>query len=113
MPLIGDYRDHVERYQRALASADAQGEEVESWAVMVPAEKHWAMIEGTSGGETTGATRSSFDGLRLRFRTLVSLEAIDHIYLTESGKEYAVVGVWSERAENGGMQTVCNLSGPV
>jgi hypothetical protein len=112
MPRIGEYKDHVERYVRTLAAADAQGEEVESWAAASPVEKHWARIESTSGGEG-GKPVASFDGLRLRFRTLVTLLPIDHVYLTELAAEYAVAGVWKERAECGGWQTVCNLSGPV
>lgn len=112
MPLIGEYKDHVERYVRTLAAADAQGEEVESWAAAGTPEKHWAKIETPSGGEG-GVPVASFDGLRVRFRTLVTLLATDHVYVTESGDEYAVAGVWKERAEGGGWQTVANLSGPV
>jgi hypothetical protein len=46
----------------------------------------------------------------LRFRAVVSLAAVDRVRL-DTGDVYAVVGVWRERAEHGGWQTVCSLSG--
>lgn len=113
MPRIGEYKDRAEIYPRTLAAADAHGQEVESWAAADPAQKHWARIEAPAGSESAAAPVASGDGLTLRFRTLVTLAAVDHVYIAEAEAEYAVTGVWKERAECGGWQTVCSLSGPV
>lgn len=113
MPSIGEYRDLVSRYPRTLAAPDATGEEPESWAPASPAEQHWARIESPTGDESSEPPRQAWRGMRLRFRHAVALEATDHVYLEEIGEEYAVKGVWRERAESGGWQTVCAIGGPV
>lgn len=113
MPKIGEYSASVSRLPRTLAGADATGEEVESWTAASPAQTHWAKIEGPNGSESTGAPRGSGDGMRLRFRHLITLNAVDHVHLNDIGAEYAVTGVWSERSECGGFQTVCSIAGPV
>lgn len=113
MPAIGEYRTFVSRYPRTLAPADGPGEEVESWAPAVPAEGHWARVEAPGGGESADAPRASGEVMRLRFRHEVALEAVDHVFVEEFGAEYAVTGVWLERSECGGWQTVCAIAGPV
>ncbi len=113
MPKIGEYTASVSRYPRALAAADATGEEVETWAAASPVQKHWAMIEAAGGSESTAVPRASGDAMRLRFRHLITLAAIDHVVIEETGDEYAVTGIWRERSECGGWQTVCSISGPV
>lgn len=113
MPKVGDYRTFVSRYPRTLAAADATGEEVESWAAANPVEQHWAMIEAPAAGETANAPRASFQTMRLRFRHEITLEAVDHVKIEDTSDEFAVTGVWRERSECGGWQTVCSLAGPV
>lgn len=113
MPRVGEYRDWVSIYPRTLADADATGEEVETWLEADPPSQHWARIEAASGSEATAAPRQSGQGMQVRFRHEVELTAVDHVYLEEAGDEYAVTGVWRERSECGGFQTVCSISGPV
>lgn len=112
---IGAYRDWAVILPRVLAAADGTGEEVESWPDP-PADptSHAAQIEGPGGGEQVGPPRQSFDGLRLRFRCVVDLAAVDRVKLQETDDVYAVVGVWRDRAKEGrGWQTVADLAGPV
>lgn len=109
----GDYRTRVVILARALATADTTGEEVESWPDPDPGTgEAWAKIDATAGAETTDQPRYAYRTLTLRFREVVTLAAIDKVRFKDTGDEYTVTGVWTERrAEGNGSQTVCTLSG--
>jgi hypothetical protein len=113
VPRIGEYRDRIAILPRVLAGADAPGEEVDSWPDPRPAREHWARIEAPGGDESNENPRGSGNSATLRFRTLVVLAAVDRVRIKETGDVYSVTGVWRERAENNGWQTVCSLSAPL
>jgi hypothetical protein len=108
------YPDRVVILTRALAAAStgSLGERVESWPDPAAGTgEHWCRIESPGGGEQPTAVRQSTAALRLRFRHVVALAAVDRVRVKETEDVYAVVGVWRERAEHGGWVTVCDLSG--
>ena len=107
---IGTYRDRVTVLYRYLDLADSFGERAESWPD--PGETFWARIEGTAGGEDPQTIRAGTAAARVRFRNVVPVAAADRVRLEAEGEVYAVAGVWRERAEHGGWQTVVSLSGP-
>jgi head-tail adaptor len=109
----GEYRERVVILTRETASADATGEEVESWPTPQPlgTDEHWARFEGVGGGETTDAPRQSYGTLTLRFRNAVTVTAVDRIRSKEDGRVFAIGSVHRERAPWGGWQTVCVLAG--
>lgn len=108
----GEYRERVVILTRVLAAADATGEEVESWPDPAEGEgEHWAKIEAPGSGETLDANRQSYTTMVLRFRHLVTLEAVDRVRLKATGAEYGVTGIHRERTAAGGWQTVCSLVG--
>lgn len=107
------YRDRVAILPRVLASADATGEQVESWPDPNPAQEHWAEIETPNGSEASDTPKQSNNALRLRFRHLVTLAAVDRVRLKESDDVWCVVGLWRERSECGGWQTVALLASPL
>lgn len=115
MPGVGEYRDWVTVLPRSLAAVDGLGEEVESWPDPPAAgNTHAAKLEAPGGSEAVAAPdRQSAVALRVRFRHQVTLAAVDHVKLVETGEEFAVAGVWRERAGATGWQTVCNIVGPV
>ncbi|AMV23420.1 Phage head-tail joining protein [Gemmata sp. SH-PL17] len=113
MPRIGEYRDKIAILSRVLAAPDEDGEPVESWPDPRPAQEHWARIEAPSGDESNQTPRGSDNSAVLRFRHLVKLAAVDRVRIKETGDVYAVVGIWRERAESGGWQTVCALAAPL
>ncbi len=109
----GEFRDCVVILSRELEVADATGEEVESWPTPLPlgTAVHWAKIDTAGGGETTDATRGSFDTLTIRFRHLVDLASVDKIRLKATGQVFSVGPVWRERAEGNRFRTVCQVVG--
>lgn len=109
----GDYRTRVVILTRTLATSDETGEEVESWPdPAAGAGEAWAKIEATAGGETATDPRYSYRTLTLRFREAVTLAAVDKVRLKDTGDEYIVTGVWTERkAAGNGTQTVCSITG--
>lgn len=110
MPKLGEYRDMVAILPRVLAAVDATGEEVESWPTPSPVQENWARIESPGGTEASDTPKQSNSAMRLRFRHLVTLAAVDRVTLKETADTWAVVGVWRERSECGGWQTVCSLA---
>lgn len=112
MGRLRDYPDRIEILPRVLAAADATGEEVESWPDPNPVQGHWARIESASGSDGADAPRGSGAGLQLRFRHTVTIAAVDRLRVKDSQEEYGVTGVWRERAEDGGWQTVVSLAAP-
>lgn len=106
------YRDLIEVLPRTLAAADAGGEEVASWPDPTPAQRHWARIESAGGSDSAAAPAGSGAGLQIRFRHLVTVAAVDRVRVRETGDVYGVTGVWRERDESGGWQTLCTLAAP-
>jgi hypothetical protein len=106
------YPDLIEILPRALAAAALDGEEVASWPDPTPPQRHWARIESASGSNGGAAPASSGGGLALRFRHRVTVAAFDRVRVKETGDVYGVTGLWTERAEDGGWQTVCTLAFP-
>lgn len=112
MPGVGEYRDRVTVLTRSLAPADSFGQEVESWPVPTGgAGRYWAKIEAPAGGEDPNTPRRATAAATLRFRGAAVIEAVDRVRIEATGEVYAVAGVWHERAEHGGRQTVCSLTG--
>lgn len=107
---LGDYRDMIQVFPRVLAAADAAGEEVESWPTPAPVQEHWAQIESPSGAEESDTPKQSKLFATIRFRHLVTVAAVDRLATKETGSVYAIVGVWRERSECGGWQTVCAVA---
>ncbi len=110
MAKLGDYRDMIQVFPRVLAAADAAGEEVESWPTPNPVQEHWAKIEGPAGSEASDTPKQSNLFATIRFRHLVTIAPVDRVATKDTGDVYAVVGVWRERSECGGWQTVCSLA---
>ncbi|HEY1191938.1 MAG TPA: hypothetical protein VGE74_30185 [Gemmata sp.] len=102
------YPDRIAILPRVLAAPDAPGEEVPSWPDPDPAQEHWARIEAPSGSETGDPPAGSSQSMVLRFRHVVTVAAVDHVRLKDTGDEFAVLGVWRERVTDGGrgFQTV-------
>lgn len=112
MPALGEYRDRVRILTRSLAAADGFGERVESWPEVTDGTAdRWAIIEAPTGGEAPATPRQGTADMQVRFRAVAAIEAVDRLKILATGDVYAVVGVWRERAEDGGWQTVVSLSG--
>lgn len=110
--MIGSYRDRVRLLARTLAAPNGQGERIESWPDPgVGVSEYWCRLESPNGGEEPAPLRQSTADCLCRFRNEVSIEAVDRVAVLPGGAVYAVVGVWTERAEHGGRQTVIALSG--
>lgn len=111
---IGEYRNKVAILPRVLTpDPSGNGEQLESWPDPTPAQEYWAVIETPSGDEDTEPPRRSHQSFRLRFRTLAAVAPIDRVRLKEFNEVYSVLGVWRERSEQGGWQTVCDVSSAV
>lgn len=112
MPGVGEYRDRVTVLTRSLAAADSFGEQAESWPDPAAGTgKYWCRFEAPAGGEDPNVPRQSTNAGILRFRGVATIEAVDRVRIEATGEVYAVSGVWTERAEHGGRQTVCSLTG--
>src|SRR5262245_27980087 len=92
----GEYRERVVILTRELATADAVGEEVESWPTPQPlgTGEHYAKFPAAGGAETADAPRGSYGTLTMRFRHEVPLTAVDKIRLKADARVFSVVGVW-------------------
>lgn len=109
----GLYVERVIILTRSLAAADGVGEEVESWPdPTAGTNEHWAAIDGITGSESVDTLRQSARTITLRFRTEVTLEAVDMIRMKATEEDFTVTGVWRERRKDGpGFQTVCTMVG--
>lgn len=112
-----EFEQFIERIQvlpRVLVTADATGEEVETWPDPDPPQEHWARMDTVSGAAGDGELpRGGKDTLRLKFRHEIPLTPADRVRFKDRGTVYAIVGVWKERAPNGrGLRTVCSCCTP-
>lgn len=110
--MVGSYRDRVRLLVRTLAAPNSHGERVEGWPDPGSGNsEYWCRLESPAGSEDPQTIRQSTADYIVKFRNEVAIEAVDRVKVLPAGDVYAVVGVWSERAEHGGRQTVVALSG--